>query len=125
MGVIGVVCHGAGETEAQIWGGLPGQGSVGRPMGLQAQGGAAECPGQVQEVVLFAPPPRPCRSASGGWVVARQGGGAGGHFSGRTEGPGERDQLSGKQVQGLGRMRGQGLSLCQDVGVGLGANGGG
>lgn len=118
-----MVCHVAGETEAQRWGGLPGRGSVGRPLGLQAQDGAAEHPGQVQEVVLFVPPPRPCHSESGGWVVTRQGDGGGAHFSGRTEGPGERGQLSGKQVQGLGGTRGQGLSLYRDVGVGLGANG--
>lgn len=30
--VIGVVCHGAGETEAQRRGGLTGRGSVGRPV---------------------------------------------------------------------------------------------
>lgn len=75
-----MVCHVAGETEAQRWGGLPGRGSVGRPLGLQAQDGAAEHPGQVQEVVLFVPPPRPCHSESGGWVVTRQGDGGGGHI---------------------------------------------
>ena len=55
MGDIAVVCHGAGETEAQRQGGLAGLGVSGETCSLQAQGGATEHPGQVQEVVLFAP----------------------------------------------------------------------
>ena len=51
------------------WSGVSGE-----TCSLQAQGGATEHPGQVQEVVLFAPVLRPA-------ALHLEGGGVGGHIS--------------------------------------------
>ena len=88
-------------------------GVSGETCSLQAQGGATEHPGQVQEVDLFAPALRPplCIWGVGG---ARD-------ILVRTEGPGERTQLHGERAQGLlGGMRGPGPLPGPGGGGGLG-----
>ena len=90
------------------WSGVSGE-----TCSLQAQGGATEHPGQVQEVDLFAPVLCP--------DALHLGVGGAGDVLVRTEGPGERAQLHGESAQGLlGGCGGQGLFLCPEEGAGLG-----
>ena len=113
MGDIAVVCHGAGETEAQRQGGLAGWGSVGRPVvsrlrvepqSIQGRCKRWFCLPQCSALPL-------CIWRVGGW----------GDILVRTEVPGERAQLHGERIQDLlGRMRGPGPLPVPGGGGGLG-----